>query len=66
MPETNSISVVKTIEEWKINYKNTYDNFMKEIGETEENFIYSLKNYNLEKYEKFKEIYKRITSGAIF
>ena len=66
MPETNFISVVKTIEEWKINYKNTYDNFMKEIGETEENFIYSLKNYNLEKYEKFKEIYKRITSGAIF
>lgn len=66
MPETNFMSAIKTIEEWKINYKNTYNNFIKEIEETEENFIYSLKNYNLEKYEEFKEIYKKMTSGAIF
>ena len=66
MPETNFESAIKTIENWKINYENTYKNFTAEIEEPIDLFIMDLKNYNLEKYRKFEETYQKLTSGAVF
>lgn len=66
MPETNFESAIKTIENWKINYENTYKSFTVEIEEPVNLFIMDLKNYNLEKYRKFEKIYQKLTSGAVF
>lgn len=66
MPETNFDSAIKVIENWKENYENTYKNFILEIDESIESFILGLKNYEMEKYKAFEEIYKKLTSGAVF
>ena len=66
MPETNFNSAIKTIENWKNNYENTYKNFILEIKEPIELFILGLKNYELEKYKQFEIIYKKLSSGAVF
>lgn len=66
MPETNFLSAIKTIENWEKNYKETYEKFISYINEPISNFIFSLKNYDLEKYIKFEKIFPKLTSGAHF
>lgn len=66
MPDTYFKSAIATIKNWQENYKDTYNQFKKNIDCSVNNFITELKNYNIDYYENFKEIYPSLTSGSEF
>lgn len=66
MPETHFKASVNVIESWKKDYPETYNKFLKALNEPIEQFILSLKEYNVEAYEKFVELYPSLTSGSSF
>lgn len=66
MPNTYFKSAINTIENWKENYRDTYNNFTKTIDCSVNDFIGELESYNIEYYEIFKEIYPDLTSGSEF
>ncbi|MFK4784755.1 restriction endonuclease subunit S [Fusobacterium sp. MFO224] len=66
MPKTNFTAVISTIQNWKLNYKETYDKFIEKIDSSIEEFIFQLEEFNIETYENFKSIYPTLTSGSEF
>ena len=66
MPETHFKASVNAIENWMNDYPDTYDKFINALNEPIEQFILSLKEYNVEAYEKFVELYPSLTSGSSF
>ncbi|MBF7081860.1 hypothetical protein IT084_02580 [Desulfallas sp. Bu1-1] len=66
MPETNFKASINTIENWKENYPQTYKQFVKKLGEPVDDFILSLKEYDVRSYEKFEKLYPDLTSGSTF
>lgn len=66
MPETHFKASVNAIESWKNDYPETYNKFLDALNEPIEQFILSLKEYNVEAYEKFVELYPSLTSGSSF
>lgn len=66
MPETHFKASVNTIENWKNDYPETYNKFLDALNEPIEQFVLSLKEYNVEAYEKFVELYPSLTSGSSF
>ena len=66
MPETNFKAAVNTIELWKNHYKDTYNKFISELNVPIDDFIVSLKEYNVSAYEKFNILYPTLTSGSAF
>ena len=66
MPETHFKASVNTIENWKTNYPQTYQHFIKLLEEPVDIFILSLKEYNIRSYEKFEKLYPELTSGSTF
>lgn len=66
MPETNFKAAVNTIELWKNNYKDTYKKFISELNVPINDFLVSLKEYDVSAYEKFNKLYPTLTSGSAF
>lgn len=66
MPETNFKAAINTIELWKKHYKDTYQKFISELNVPVEDFIVSLKEFNVNAYEKFDKLYPMLTSGSTF
>lgn len=66
MPETHFKASVNAIESWKNEYPETYNKFLDALNEPIEQFVLSLKEYNVEAYEKFIELYPSLTSGSSF
>lgn len=66
MPETNYLAAIKTIKKWEKEYHSTFEEFKKLIGISVENFISELKDFNIDVYKKFEDIYPSLTSGGIF
>jgi hypothetical protein len=66
MPETNFQAVINTIELWKKNYQDTYKKFISELNVPIDDFIISLKEYDVSAYEKFINHYPTLTSGSAF
>ena len=66
MPETHFKASVNAIEGWKNDYPETYVKFIKALNEPVEQFILSLKEYSVEAYERFVELYPGLTSGSSF
>lgn len=66
MPETNFKAAVNTIELWKDSYRDTYDKFVTELNVPINDFIVSLKEYDVSAYEKFDKLYPTLTSGSAF
>lgn len=66
MPETHFKASLNTIESWKADYPDTYKKFLKALNEPIDNFVLALKEYNVEAYEKFIELYPTLTSGSTF
>ena len=57
MPDTHFTASLNAIESWKEEYPDTYNKFAVELGEPVEDFILALKEYSVEAYEKFIELY---------
>lgn len=66
MPETHFMASVNAIESWKNDYPETYNKLLESLNEPIEQFILSLKEYNVEAYERFIELYPSLTSGSSF
>ncbi|MDR0920705.1 MAG: hypothetical protein LBM93_15885, partial [Oscillospiraceae bacterium] len=66
MPDTNFISAINTIENWKINYPKVYKEFTKAVKKPIKEFLSELKECNLSTYELFSEIYPTLTAGSTF
>lgn len=66
MPETNFKSAVNTIALWKNHYHDTYKRFISELTVPVNEFIVSLKEYDVNAYDKFIKLYPTLTSGSIF
>lgn len=66
MPETHFRASLNTIESWKNDYPETYNKFLDSLGEPIDNFMLALKEYNVQAYEKFIELYPALTSGSTF
>lgn len=66
MPETHFKASINTVENWKNEYPETYNKFIEALNEPIEQFILSLKEYNVESYEKFVKLYPSLTSGSSF
>lgn len=66
MPETNFMSAITTIELWKNSYPETYRKFEELIDVNIDDFILSLKEFDILAYEQFNELFPRLTSGATF
>lgn len=59
MPDTHFTASINAIESWKADYPDTYKQFLSELNSPIDNFILSLKEYNVEAYEKFVELYRK-------
>ena len=54
------------IANWKEEYPETYEKFLSALDEPIEDFILSLKEYNVSAYERFIDLYPSLTSGSSF
>lgn len=66
MPETNFKAAVNTIDLWENHYQGTYKKFIAELNVPINDFIVSLKEYDVSAYEKFNKLYPTLTSGSAF
>ena len=66
MPDTHFKASVNAIENWKEEYPETYEKFLSALDEPIEDFILSLKEYNVGAYERFIDLYPSLTSGSSF
>ena len=66
MPDTNFKSAVATIELWKNSYPKTYQEFERYIDADVDEFVIQLKEFDVLAYEKFNEVFPKLTSGSIF
>lgn len=66
MPDTYFESAVTTILNWEKNYTDTFKKFQKLIDCNVNSYIAELKNFNIDYYENFKEIYPDLTAGSEF
>lgn len=66
MPETNYKAAVKVIERWKNDFKDTFEQFQKIIGEPVEQFIDQLNQFDATAYGQFEKIYPTLTGGSNF
>ena len=55
MPETNFKAAVTTIERWKNEYPDTYQKLIKKLNVSIDDFVISLKQYDVPTYEKFEK-----------
>lgn len=66
MPDTNFQAVINTIENWKNNYKATYNKFRKLIDVPVKEFVLRIEKYDSVAYSQFISIYPSLTSGSEF
>ncbi|AVQ21821.1 hypothetical protein C4N15_09255 [Fusobacterium necrophorum subsp. funduliforme] len=66
MPETNYQAAVSTIERWSKEFPDTLVEFERLADTKHQNFIKLLKNYDVDSYRLFEELYPLLTSGSTF
>lgn len=66
MPDTHFGAALSVVENWSNSYVETYNTFVREIGEPIDEFVSKLKSYNVSAYEKFITLYPKLTSGSMF
>lgn len=68
-PVTYYTEALKVINNWKINYRNTYSLFETELKQRKINikdFIRNMRGYDKDSLDTFKDIYPNLTAGSIF
>lgn len=66
MPETHFHAAINTIEGWKGSFPKTYKQLVSLLHCPIEDFVLSLKEYDVTAYERFTEVYPQLTSGSTF
>ena len=66
MPDTNFVAAVNAIKRWQQEYPDTYEKFTKALNESISAFTTSLKEFDVNAYDKFIKLYPTLTSGSEF
>lgn len=66
VPENYFSEALRTIEQWKQFYKNTYKMFQQELGDQANCLLRGLKSFDYASLNKFREIFPKLTSGSTF
>lgn len=66
MPETNYKAAINVITRWKNEYPDVFERFNNAIRMPANSFIENLRNYDLDAYNKFEQIYPSLTGGSSF
>jgi hypothetical protein len=66
MPETHFKAAVNQIENWRVEYPDTYKKLTKALSKPVGDFILSLNEYDVNAYEEFAQLYPTLTSGSTF
>lgn len=66
MPETNYQAAISTIERWSKKFPDTLIEFERLADTKHQDFIKLLKNYDVDSYRLFEELYPLLTSGSTF
>jgi hypothetical protein len=66
MPETHFQAALKTIARWKTEYPATFEKFTKTIDLPVKEFCESLKEFDVNTYNAFTQIYPNLTAGSEF
>ena len=66
MPETNYKAAILAIQKWQSDYPEVFKKFEKLSEESAVDFVSKLKDFNIDYYHKFEEIYPSLTAGSIF
>lgn len=66
MPETNFQAAIATMQRWKNEFPDTLKELEEAIGKEFEEIVSELKDYDVDCYKKFEEIYPKLTSGSTF
>jgi hypothetical protein len=66
MPDTYFKSVIEIIDTWKKDYPKTYVQFVEGIKEPVSGFMEQLRDYNQDCFERFIQLYPKLTSGSEF
>lgn len=66
MPETHFQAAINKLNSWKNDYPNTFDAFARAIDKDIDAFVKELSNNNSDAYQKFNEIYPKLTAGSVF
>jgi len=66
MPETHFQAAINTIEGWEASFPDTYKQLVAMLPCSIDDFIISLKEYDVAAYDKFSMLYPQLTSGSAF
>jgi hypothetical protein len=66
MPETHFHAAINTIETWQTSFPETYGKLLPLLPRQIKDFTLSLKEYDINAYERFVDIYPQLTSGSTF
>lgn len=66
MPETHFQAAINAINTWQESYNDTFKRFTTMLDRPVDQYILSLKEYDVESYEKFVLLYPELTSGSTF
>lgn len=66
MPDTHFKAAANQIENWRVEYPDTYKKLTKILSKPVSDFILSLNEYDVNAYEEFAQTYPTLTSGSTF
>ena len=66
MPETHFQVAIAAIKTWESDFAKTYEEFKKLLPCPIKQFLLSLQEYDVTAYEKFTELYPKLTAGSVF
>lgn len=66
MPDTYFKAAIQMINTWKKDYPKTYNEFVESIKEPIAGFVGQLEEYNQDYFERFVQLYPKLTSGSEF
>lgn len=66
MPETNYEAAVATIQRWKEEFPQTYEQFGRLVSLPIGVFVDRLQSFDIGAYEEFEKVYPQMTAGSVF
>jgi len=66
MPETNYTAAINVVEKWQKKFPETLKQFEKELDIDAKTFIEKMKEYDVDTYRQFEDVYPMLTAGSTF
>ncbi len=66
MPKTNYMAAANTVKKWKKDYPDVLKKFEVLYEKSAEDFICEMKDFNIEAYHKFEELFPELSAGSLF